>query len=222
MKGVPIALATLGLVLTGCGGSSAGQNASQKTQPSSSSTGATSPSSIASPAAAVRQLSFQVKAGGNARHATIAVPDAFVVGDEWYVVSEDGDAFLGLWTAGQVQRDACRRRSHDGITPGPTVQDLADALVAQRSTRATTPEPVVLAGYAGLYLQLTGPRDLDKCDDDPSLTNSRGIYTDRQVDKIWILNADGQRLVVDASYGPTATTREVEALGAMVKSFKLV
>jgi hypothetical protein len=38
------------------------------------------------------------------------------------------------------------------------------------------------------------------------------------VDKIWILDADGQRLVVDASYAPTATAAEVDALGAMISS----
>lgn len=220
-----IALGALGLTLTACGGSSAGGDASPRGEgqsSSSSSPAASSSKSSSMPATAVQELTFQVNPGGTAPDASLEVGDGFIVGADWYVVSEDGDAFLGLWTAGQVERDACRRPLHDGVNPGPTVRDLADALVRQRSTRATAPEPVKLAGLAGLFVRVTGPGDLDNCDEDPSLTNSRGIYSDHQVDRIWILDADGRRVVVDASYAPTATATEVAALRAMVRSLQLV
>lgn len=137
-------------------------------------------------------------------------------------MSHDGDTFLGLWTVGKIQRDACRRPSHDYVKPGPSVEDLVNLLAAQKGTRATAPEPVTLAGHDALHLGLTGPRDLGTCGENAGISNSRGFYSDRQVDLLWILDVDGRRVVVDASFGPTATRSEKDALVAMVRSLQFV
>jgi hypothetical protein len=160
------------------------------------------------------------------------LPDALVdvplgYDDEatWYVVSHDRQQFLGLWTVSRVDPDACRRRWHDVYDPGPTVRDLADGLVAQRSTRSSTPEPVTLAGYRGLYVEVASPRDLRGCGPDPGLwtsgtTGGRGIYGDGQVDRVWILDIDGQRVVVDAGFSAKSSDTAVAELTSMVESLR--
>jgi hypothetical protein len=51
-------------------------------------------------------------AGVEPPDALVKVPSGFLGGADWYVMSPDGDAFLGLWTVGKVQRDACLRPRH--------------------------------------------------------------------------------------------------------------
>jgi hypothetical protein len=181
------------------------------------------PGSIARPSESsstegLTRLSFVVQPDMSPVQATVEVADGFAPGDAWYVVSGDGDAFLGLWTADEVARDACIGPDDEVVTPGPTARDLVDALAAQGSMRSTQPEEVSLAGYDGFYLELTGPPDMGACDKGKGLTHERGIYSDSQVDLLWILDVEGQRLVVDASHGPTASDSEIEALDAMVGS----
>lgn len=230
-------LVSFGLLLSGCGGGSDRGGA-----PAGASPSASMPSDPSNADSAAPQLAgdsarlapgtyrFSVKAnpGVETPDALVEVPSGFNDGSDvpsFYVVSHDGDAFLGLWTIEHVQSDACLRPLHDYVTPGPAVEDLAEALAAQKSTDASTPEPVTLAGYRGLYVELASPRDISECDRYPQLwgdPGSRGIYSDDQVDLVWILDVDGQRLVVNAAYGPTATTSEIGELTSMVKSLKFV
>ncbi len=222
-------------LLAGCSGSSGGDGAAAGTGPSASRSsdpgdlGSAAPPQLAgdsSPLAPGTYLfSFQANPGVETPDALVEVPSGFDDGAEWYVLSHDDDAFLGLWTVGQVQRDACLRPLHDYFTPGPSVEDLADALVAQKSTGASAPKPVTLAGYQGLYVELASPRDLSRCDRTPGLwgdPGGRGIYSDSQIDRVWILDVDGQRLVVNAAHGPTSTASERDNLTSMVESLEFV
>jgi hypothetical protein len=219
-------LVSLGLLVSGCGGSS--DSDATPPDPDTSATPEHLAGDDAPLTPATYQFSFLTNSGVDAPDALVTVPSGFDDGGEgpgFFVVSPDGDAFLGLWTVGQVQGDACLRPVDDYVDPGPSVEDLADALVSQKSTRAGAPRPVTLAGYEGLYVELTGPRDISRCDPGPELwadPGGRGIYGDNQVDEVWILDVDGQRLVVDASYGPTATASEIDELTSMVDSMELV
>jgi len=173
------------------------------------------------------QLAYHLAADEEVPGAFVEIPSGFDEEASWYVVSHDHEEFLGLWTVSGADRDACRRGSHDSYDPGPSVEDLADALVAQKSTRASTPEPVSLAGYDGLYVELTSPQDLRACDPEPGLwtsgpTGGRGIYGDGQVDLVWILDLDGQRIVVNASYSAKSTGSDVDRLNSMVESLRFV
>lgn len=84
-----------------------------------------------------------------------------------------------------------------------------------------------LAGYHGLYVELTSPQDLRTCGPEPGLwasgpTGGRGIYGDGQVDLVWILDPDGQRILVDASYSPSSTASDIDKLNSMVESLRFV
>jgi hypothetical protein len=171
------------------------------------------------------QFSFFTNPGVKTPDAVVEVPSGYDDEAAWYVVSHDRHEFLGLWTVGQVDRDACLHGERDSSDPGPSVEDMADALVAQKSTRASAPEPTTLAGHDGLYVEVRSPRDLSRCDQYPGLWNDpggRGIYGPGQVDLVWILDVDGQRLVVDAAYGPESSASDIDKLTSMVESLKFV
>ncbi len=240
MSGIAQAMVLLALgtcFLAGCtarsnSGGAVGTSPSATSSNEPSDSGSVTPKHLAGDSAPLAPGTYQFSAKANpgveTPDALVEIPSGFNDGNDvpgFYVVSHDGDAFLGLWTILHVQRDACRRPQKNYVTPGPTVRDLADALVAQKSTRASTPERVTLAGHEGLYVELASPRDISRCDQDPGLwgdPGSRGIYSDGQIDNLWILDVDGQRLVVNAAYGPTATTSEIDELTSMVKSLEFV
>ena len=69
----------------------------------------------------------------------VTVPSGFVESSDWYVVSDDGDEFLAVYAVERVMHDGCHETKNNIFTPGPSVQDLADALVAQKFTRTTAP-----------------------------------------------------------------------------------
>lgn len=184
-------------------------------------------SQFGSPGLSAGSYEFRIYAdpGVDTPAAVVDVPDGYDAGADWYVVSPDSDQFLGLWTVDTVDRDACRKPRIDSFAPGPTVEDLADALVAQESTQASAPQPVTLGGYRGLYVELTGPPSLDPCDAYPGLwrdPGERGIYGGGQVDLLWILDVEGQRIVVDASYSkPNSSAAEIDKVTTMAESLKL-
>ena len=174
------------------------------------------------------QLGYRLVAADDVvPEAFVTVPSGYREVATWYVVSDDGHEYLGLWTAAEADRDACRHGEQDVYDPGPSVDELARALVATKSIRATEPEPVTLAGYQGQYVELAGPRHLNRCGDPKaglwtSADGGRGIYNDGQVDLVWILDADGQRIVVNAAYSAGSTASDIHKLTAMVESLEFV
>jgi hypothetical protein len=177
-------------------------------------------------AAGTYQMSFYAEPGVETPDALVEVPSGYENELGWYVVSNDGGEFLGLWTVGRVYNNPCRLGKSTYHYPGPSVQNLADALVAQRSTRAAAPEPVTLDGYDGLYVEILSPPDLSKCVKVADLwgdPGGRGIYNDGQVDMVWILDVNGQRLVVDAAYSAKSTRpSDRDDLNSMVESLEFV
>ena len=147
---------------------------------------------------------------------------------------------LSVWAVGQVFHDPCRWQG-SGFDPGPSVENLVAALVAQRTRNATAPTNVTLAGYAGEYLEWSVPAALkssawtsfDACDLD-----SDGVHRDfvswigdsgigdryeelpGQVDQLWVLNVKGQRLVIDATYSPGTSQSDRAALQQVVASLR--
>ena len=125
---------------------------------------------------------------------------------------------LAFWDVDQVYGTPCRWKSKSMVDPGTTIGGLAAALSRQPLRNATAPTNFVLAGALGKYVRLSVPRHINFAHCDKGYFESwtgLGWARDRweqgpgQVDRVWILNVLGQRLVVDANYLPSPPGRIV-------------
>ena len=105
-----------------------------------------------------------------------------------------------------VPADSCRG---DGITPvGPTVADLVTAIRDQPGLRVGRPRPVALDGASGTHLRVSiDPAfDVSACRDRqvnlPGVHGTNNNVTPAYVGEWWILDAGGQRVVVQAMCDP--------------------
>jgi hypothetical protein len=143
----------------------------------------------------------------------------------------NGVVSVSFWDVNKVYPTPCKWQSKRMIDPGATVDGLASALARQPLRNATTPTNAVLAGVRGKYLRLSVPRHINfaQCDRGYFETwTGLGWASDRweqgpgQVDRVWILNVDGQRLVVDANYLPSATATDRAQLDRVVHSIRFL
>jgi len=148
--------------------------------------------------------------------------------------------FVSFWTVVDVYTNPCHWLGPK-VHPGPTVDELAAVLAAQPLRNATVPVAVSLGGYDGKYLERSIPNGIvfSDCDKDPGdgqsyfesftgnvLWNAPYDTTDRhqqgpgQVDRLWILDVQGRRLVIDASYMPGATAQDKADVQQVVDSIR--
>ena len=119
------------------------------------------------------------------------------------------------------------------LRPGPTIDGLAAALADVPLRNATEPTGVSVDGYAGMFLEWSVPADIDfaDCDVDDVGEHAFQSWTDAdgggraqqapgQVDRLWILDIDGARLVIDAFWLPLATSDERLQLQDVVESIR--
>jgi len=163
----------------------------------------------------------------SAPQAALDLPEGFF-GSDWGVWvdppkrKEWGN--IALRMTGDVYRDPCHRA---GSPPkvGPTVEDFTRALAAQKLTRTTAPVPVEVDGHAGLYVEVSVPAavDLSECQDkELVLWQGPGDevpqLTREFMKRYWVLDVDGQRVVLAVTTHPSATERAVERFSGIVQS----
>ena len=141
--------------------------------------------------------------------AVVEVPPGYETpgGGVIYREGESDTGEVSFWSVSQVYDDACQGRS--AADPGPSVRDLADALVAQGGHRTTRPRPVTVDGHTGLYLKVTWPgrADLERCRDKHLRLWRSGAFeylwkVPGTVARLWILDVNGARVVITASTTP--------------------
>jgi hypothetical protein len=156
----------------------------------------------------------------------IVVPNGWVSYKSFAVQSLVGtprQLVVSFWNVVDVYANGCHWLG-PMIDPGPTVDGLAAVLAARPLRSATAPVAVSLGGYEGEYLAWSVPADIhfSSCDRGPgdttgffeSWTGNGTGGTDRyqqapgQVDRLWILDVEGQRLVIDAGSLPGATKQD--------------
>jgi hypothetical protein len=119
---------------------------------------------------------------------------------------------------------------------GPTVDDLATALVAQKGRNATAPTDVTLSGYPAKRVELSIPADLDRatCDEgvirtwvapgeDTALVNETenlGMHPG-QLNVVYIVDVDGDRLVIDTWHMPGTSAADLAELDAILASMRI-
>jgi hypothetical protein len=143
---------------------------------------------------------------------------------------------MQFWDVGKLYGHPCKWRG-TLFDPGPTVDDLAAAIVDIPLRDAIQPSDVTLGGYSGKYLEWSVPADIDfsDCDMDGGehffeswIGDPTGWDGDRyhqgpgQVDRLWILDIDGVRFVIDAFSMPSATDPERAELVKVVESIGFV
>ena len=147
---------------------------------------------------------------------TVGVPGGPVtvtltIGDDdwesggWYIMNPP--AFtrqVSFWTVGNVYQDRCDPASLPAVATGPTVDDLVAALDAQAGSRVSRVRDVVVGGYSGKRLTIKPRLRPPGCSGDfpiwvdPSGEPGRATGN-TSADLIWILDVDGERVVIVAS-----------------------
>lgn len=135
---------------------------------------------------------------------------------------------LSFWLVDEVTTDPCKADSY--VDPGPSVRDLATALAAQPGRTATDPAPVTLGGHRGLYVELTVPEDSDvRGCTDRQLTFGRSndpYYLASSipgaVDRLWILQVRGIRMVAVVTTTPDDTQDTIADLVGIAESTTII
>lgn len=176
------------------------------------------------------EITFTVPAGWSSRDIEI-IKDPLRVGE----TGGPGGVAVSFTLAGNVVADPCRA---DGQSPpvGPSAMDLATALAALPGFTATTPETVEFDRVTrGIYLELrTNPAalactapdihlwtlDPDRFRTDLGPTGSAVWGAEQPINRIWILDVEGTRLVIDAVAALDATPAALAELQAVVDSVR--
>jgi probable HAF family extracellular repeat protein len=170
--------------------------------------------------------------GGPTRLPRVAItmPRGWFNYDGWGM-NDGGTLIVAFWDVDKVYATGCRWQGKPKIAPGPTVDDLASALAARPLRHATTPADVTLAGFHGKYLSWSVPSTVNFSSCGQSYFESwtaKGWASDRyqqgpgQVDRLWILDVKGQRLLIDAAYMPWATRQQRAELDHVVHSIRFL
>jgi len=159
---------------------------------------------------------------------TLTLPEGWFNYNGW-AMNNGGALGLAFWDVNKVYPTGCRWQGKPLIDPGRTVGGLARVLATRPLRHASRPRNAELAGFGGKYLRWSVPSDISvhRCHQGyfESWTG-RGWATDRwqqgsgQVDRLWILDVNGKRLVVDANYLPSATRKQRAELDSIVHSIR--
>jgi hypothetical protein len=157
----------------------------------------------------------------------VTVPDGWSSYQGFAVERRTGtprELAVSVWSVADVYADGCHWLGST-IHPGPTVDELAAALAARPLRNATTPVAVSFDGYQGKYMEWSVPADINFSECDGGIFQSwiaapgdRYQQGPGQVDRLWILDVEGHRVVIDATYMPGSTTQDREELTQVVDS----
>lgn len=148
---------------------------------------------------------------------------------------------LSIINVTNVVVDGCT--DHSGTSPrvGPTVDDMAMALAALEPFELTTaPTAVTAYGFSGTYLELTVPDiAFEVSGEDPVFTDCsdgelwswigaplsfayHGYSHPGQVEELWLLDVDGQRLMIVAGTSPGSSEADIAELRSILDSIEIV
>jgi hypothetical protein len=163
---------------------------------------------------------------------TIAAPDWY--GPDSGLLAK-GDAGMIVF-AGEdlyVYGDPCKWATTRPARPSTTVDAFVAALSAQKSRDATKPVDVTVGGYAGRSITVHVPDDANfsLCDRDNGNRGTFGSWTmascsdpcrfnqgPGQIDKLWVLDVDGELVVIDGAYYEGTPQTVIDELEAIAES----
>jgi hypothetical protein len=231
-KALGLAVGGALLLLASCTTSTAGANtgsAAATAQPSSSST------------QALDTFHGGVIGRGDYPTYTVQAPDGWSSYRHAFTVKDQGLDVMGVsvWDVGKVPLDPCNWKGTYRNAAGASVNDLVKLLSTEKGRTPTDPSDTSLDGYSGRYFELTTPADMKVtgdsdftgCDtvDNGHLdyigwlgngTGERYSIVAGQVDHIWVLDVNGQTLLVDAINSPDATPAQLDEMMGVVQSIQ--
>jgi hypothetical protein len=160
----------------------------------------------------------------------ITLPSGWFNFNGW-AVNDGGTLAVAFWDVAKVYPTGCRWQGKPLIDPGRTVDGLAQALATRPLRHASRPRKAELAGFRGKYLRWSVPSKIDfsRCGQGyfeswtgRGWANNRWQQGPGQVDRLWILDVNGKRLVIDANYLPRATRGQRAELDRIVHSIKFL
>jgi hypothetical protein len=150
-----------------------------------------------------------------------------------------GEIAVGNWVIANVYADPCQWQG-SSLDPavGPTVDDLAAALVAQKGRAASPPTDVTLSGYPAKRIELSVPADLDPatCDEGVMRTwfgpgenvdtwysdpEARSPLRSGQLNVAYIVDVNGGRLIIDTWHMPGTSAADLAELDAILASMRI-
>ncbi|MGH3346949.1 MAG: hypothetical protein ACRDO4_08195 [Nocardioides sp.] len=164
--------------------------------------------------------------------AVVDLPEGLNGGGEYiWASAEHGGWILGYWTVDGVYLDPCTRKGTFDTRKLKFPDIWVEALAAQRRTETSQAVPVTLGGYDGIYVELTAPTHLDysTCRGERLTifeTTANGghhwIADPGVVERYWVLNVDGERVVLTGAVSPESTDSQIEQLERIVESVQFV
>ena len=157
-------------------------------------------------------------------------------------ISDTGWVEVSITTVTNLVTDGCRDHSWADPPVGPSVEDLATSLADLAPFRVTSPpEDVSTYGYSGTHLELTVPKDLPIADDGTFTGCDEGKlkswvaaidagepgdafygYTGPGfTEEFWILDVDGDRLMIEAGRSPGSPPENLDELRAILDSIRI-
>ena len=178
---------------------------------------------------------------GPRAHVTVMLLDGWEVADG-FVVKADADvepsdppdtvgrrSFIrvGSSVVANIYSEPCNSTLLDPPV-GPTVDDLATAFADVWGTNATTPTEVTLDGFVGKQMVLTVPADVDfaDCFDGHYMAwhiggADRSFQGPGQIQESWIVDVEGERLLIEASYFPEISPENRAELQQVIDSIQI-
>jgi hypothetical protein len=161
---------------------------------------------------------------------TMKLLDGYEAASDGHVVfGSDGGQGLSTWAVGNVFANPCH--SNNTLLDPPidsSVEGLVAGLASQKGHPATTPTDVEVDGYAGTYMEMTVPAGIQVADCDhgeyrtwADPTEGERSLEAGQRDLLWIVDVDGDRLVIDAALGPKTTEQDRADRIRMVRSIQI-
>jgi hypothetical protein len=168
---------------------------------------------------------------GPRAHLTVMLPDGWEANDGWVVTGDAEDRSfvrLGSSVVANIYSEPCSSTLLDPPA-GPTVDDLATAFADVWGADATTPTEVTLDGYEGKHMVLTVPAEVDFADCvighymawRDTGGGDRSFQGPGQIQESWIVDVEGERLLIEASYFPEITPENRAELQQVIESIQI-
>ena len=161
------------------------------------------------------------------------LPDGWDATEGFVIKGDDDDVpptfmRLGSSVVANIYSEPCQDNLLDPPL-GPTVDDLATAFADAWGTNATTPTEVTLDGFVGKQMVLTVPADVDFAD---CVTERYMAWRDTgggdrwyqgpgQIQESWIVDVEGERLLIEASYFPGLSPENRAELQQVIDSIQI-